>query len=84
MLIDPTQPIPGEIYRNAKGATREVRSVDDDGYLVRYTRPPPAPAEWGCCTMTAWVFWIESTNAVRIRKAAVVVDKDWRYVANAE
>jgi hypothetical protein len=73
-------PKPGESWRNDMGAIRHVRSVDDDGYSVTYSRPAPAPVDWRTVLMRDWLTWVSSTNAVLTRKAATAEDKDWSYV----
>ncbi len=72
------RPREGEVWRNDMGAIREVRSVDEDGYSVTYSRPAPAHPDWRTVLMADWELWVESTNAVRRRKAGQA--KDWSYI----
>lgn len=72
-------PKAGELWQNKKGAVRYVRHVDDDGYAVTYNRPAPAPVDWLTVLTRDWQQWVESTQAVKLRKAATVEDKDWSY-----
>lgn len=81
-MNETTLPKDGEIWRNDIGAIREVRSVDDDGYSVTYSRPAPAHPDWRTVLMRDWLFWVESTNAVRRRKAGSVPTKDWGCIIN--
>ena len=76
-----TTPHPGEIWRSDHGAIRQVRSVDDDGYSVTYSRPAPASSDWLTVLMVDWVTWVEGTNAKRMRKRQTAEPKDWSYVA---
>lgn len=77
MMVEPCE---GEAWRNAKGAIRFVRSVEDGGYSVIYSRPAPASPEWLTVSMVEWLGWVDSTNALRVRKASPVLDKDWEYI----
>lgn len=76
-----TPPKPGEIWQARSGATRHVRSVDEDGYSVVYSRPAPAHPDWQTVLMEDWLNWVEIMGATRRRKAGAAEAKDWGYMA---
>lgn len=73
-------PRDGQVWRNDAGAVRHVRSVDDDGYSVTYSRPAPAHPDWVTVLMPDWMLWVEGTHAVCHKKAGAMPDKDWGYI----
>lgn len=74
-------PKTGEIWRNARGVARYVRDVDEDGYIVVYSRSADNHRDWITVLMRDWLLWVNSTLATRMRKASTV--KDWGYATDA-
>ena len=57
-------PPDGSVWKNTKGAVRQVINVDEAN--VEYRRPAPAPLDIISVTGGAWAFWVEETNAKRV------------------